>query len=312
MAAAIGLRIYQTTITKDGEIAPVKFISGDEGSDPHIFIHRYFTDPAVIISDSDAQRSWYVTELHYADQSKRNFYGVFSYGIYGFESTIVDTKTKAAVHERQVHEAEQIPLTFQVWAPENSNWAYLSFQSFQARSCVTVVQNAIARSFEKAHPGYRLRFQKLSPSDGRLKSLFDSNVKEVRLMKRRAPSDKTDAVSGRVKLDEANIQLVIQAPRNRILGTLSDIREKLTSKPTLDGGSVITFQGNDYEQAAAQVLVGRKRRLVGLVGYNNDAGVIDITNDVALGKGGHPTPKSVFDESNDILVNLHEILKKKR
>lgn len=73
MAAAIGLRIYQTTITKDGEIAPVKFISGDEASDPHVFIHRYFTDPAVIISDNDAQRSWYVTELHYADQSKRNF-----------------------------------------------------------------------------------------------------------------------------------------------------------------------------------------------------------------------------------------------
>ncbi len=312
MAAAIGLRIYQTTITKDGEIRPEKLVVGNEVADPHTFIHSYFTDPKIIVADSDVQRSWYVKEYHYADQSKRNLYGVFNYGIYGFESTIVDTKTKNPVHERQVHEAEQIPLTFQLWAPEDCDWAYLSFQSFQARSCVTVVQTAISRSFEKRNPGYRLRFHKLSPSDGQLKSIFDANVKEVRLTKRRVPTDRAETISGKIKLDEANIQLVIQAPRNRVLGTLTDIKERLTTKSTLDGGSVITFQGSDYEQAAAQVVVGRKRRLVGLIGYNNDAGVIDITNDVSIGKGGHPTPKSVFNESNDILLNLHQILKSKR
>jgi hypothetical protein len=132
------------------------------------------------------------------------------------------------------------------------------------------------------------------------------------LIKRRIPTDRADTLPGKVKLDEANIQLVIQAPRNRVLGSLNDIKERLTTKSTLDGGSVITFQGSDYEQAAAQVVVGRKRRLIGLIGYNNDAGVIDITNDVSIGKGGHPIPKSVFNESNDILLNLHQILKSKR
>jgi hypothetical protein len=63
MAAAIGLQIYQATITKDGETAPVKFVSGDEAADPHVFIHRYFTDPTAIIYRLTTWDSFTAAEL---------------------------------------------------------------------------------------------------------------------------------------------------------------------------------------------------------------------------------------------------------
>ena len=312
MPASIGLRIYRAFITKDGDTKGVEFSENSTTADPYVFIHKFLSNENLKVVNDLSQRNWHVKDITYASEDNRNFFGTIRYGIYGFESDLVDTKTSEVVHNRALHHAEVIPLSFHVWSPTDANWAYICMQSFQGRSCVTVVQEVISEEFTKANEGYRLRFVKISPSDGEAKALFDHQVREIRLSKKHTPTDRADVYAGKVHLSTAKYQLSIQAQRNGTLGRLGDVKEFFNTKKNLDGTGVIEFEGDQFDEVSAEVRVGRKTRIVGVIGYNNDAGVIDITNDVVFGDDGHPTCMSVYSESNSILIDIHSVLKLKQ
>lgn len=312
MPASIGLRVYRVFITKEADTTPISFEKDDVKCDPYVFIHNYLTDEKLKISNEEAQRSWHIEDITYSSADGRNYYGVMRYGIFGFESTLVDTKTAEVVHDRKQNHAEVIPLAFHVWSPVEDDWSYMTMQSFQGRSCVTVVQEAISEAFKKENPGYRLRFVKISPGDGEGKALHDKQVREVRLLKKSNPTDLSDVYSGKVKLSSAKYLVSIQAPRKKSLGSLKDVKDYFTGKKKLNDGSVIEYEGNEFEEVSAEVRVGKKTRVIGVFGYNNDAGVIDITSELKFDDSGHPNISSVYKESNEILIDIHSVLKLKK
>ncbi|MEN5299604.1 hypothetical protein ABE530_14770 [Brucella sp. TWI559] len=185
-------------------------------------------------------------------------------------------------------------------------------QSFQGRSCVTVVQEAVFEAFKQKHPGYTMRAVKVSPGDGEGKALHDNQVREVRLNKKSSPTDLSDVYSDKAKFSSAKFQLSIQAQRNGTLGSFKDIREYFKSKSKMNDGSVIEFDGNEFDKVSGEVRVGKNTRVIGVLGYNNDASVIDITSEIETGENGHPTPISVFKESDEILIDIHSVLKLKK
>lgn len=311
MAESVGLYIYKVFITEKNSNSLFKFRRDDELADPNVFVQNFFSDDSVIVSDTNAQRSWHITDLVYTDSSNRNFYGILRYGMYGYESTIVDMKTQEVRHHRKTDEADIIPLVFHFWAPEGFSWAYISLQSHGGRSCVGSVQKAISAKFEKSHPKHKIRFTNISPSNGDMSSIFDQKVKKIRLIKGRKKSDRSENYSDGIRLDEAKIEVSMIPPRGRDFGLLSFVRKQLGTRKT-DQGSVVLYDDQEFDQAVAEVQVGSSRRTVGIFGYSRDAGMIDITSDIKRWSGGHPVPEEVYKNSNDICVEIHKILSKKK
>lgn len=312
MPSSIGLRVYRVFITKEGDTTPSAFVKDSPIGDPYVFIHNYLTNENLKIANDITQRSWHIENVTYASNDARNYYGIVRYGMYGFESTLVDNETANVVHERKQNHSEVIPLVFHAWAPEDCEWAYLSMQSFQGRSCVTVVQEPIAAAFKVKHKGWVLRFVKISPGDGEAEAFYDKQVREVRLIKKSSPTDLTDVYTGKTKLSSAKHQLSITASRNNSLGTFGAIKGLFKSKQKSTGGCIIEYDGDEFDEVTAEVRLGKKTKIVGVYGYNNDVGVIDITNDILFDDGGHPTIDSVYNESNEILLDIHTVLKTKK
>ncbi len=97
----------------------------------------------------------------------------------------------------------------------------------------------------------------------------------------------------------------MSARRRRNLGDLTSLLKSVKS-----GGakSVITHDGIDFPEAVAEIRVGNRTRRVGVLGFNGDAGVIDVTDVIVRGSDGHPTFESLKKESDTILRDFYNTM----
>lgn len=234
-----------------------------------------------------------------------NSQGYVHYGTFGFESNFIDTKTKKHNYRRKTSDIEEIPLFYEFWFPKGSPFGFTAFQSFQGRSCITLVMNKIKEAFEKENTNHIINFKKLLPNDAKGSAYYSSPVRELRLIKRKASSDLADQYFENPSPESIDLQLVITARRRKSLGVLSSLLNSVKSSDR----SVITHDGIDFPEAVAEIRVGDRTRRVGVLGFNGDAGVIDITDVIARGSDGHPTFESLKKESYTILRDFYSVMK---
>jgi hypothetical protein len=304
MAFSIGLRVYQVTVHKENDRTPLLLTGDGSSTDANKFLAD-FVDANIDINDhEDLQRSWFFDKRSTA--AVNNIYGYLRYGTYGFESDLVDRKTKKSNYKRKVGDLEEIPLYFHFWMPAKQEFALAAFQSFQARSCVQVVINAATISFAKKHKGYRLSFRKLMPSDVKSSAMYSAPVKQLTLVKKQMPQNKEDRYLFDFQPDEVEFEISFKAKRRRTLGSLASLLDKSSG----NAAEALRFDGINFDQAKAEVTVGNKRRTVGVLGYSNDAGVIELSESVQYGADGHPSFASIKYETEQILKDFHSTLSK--
>ncbi|MGE7204888.1 hypothetical protein ACQKJZ_04315 [Sphingomonas sp. NPDC019816] len=180
MASAIGLRGYLITAHKKGERALLPFDSGELKVSPPQFFTNFVGAHNAPIQHAEKERSWYFEERE--EDGLGNSKGHTHYGTFGFESNFVDRKTKAKNYRRKVDDIEEIPLFYEFWYPEDKDFCFAAFQSFQGRSCIGLVMDQAQEEFSAANPGCILKYQKLLPSEG--SSLYGkAPVKRLRLIR---------------------------------------------------------------------------------------------------------------------------------
>ena len=299
MPAAIGMRVYMVTLHKRGAAAPVPFEDTGAGATVPDFIEVFKT--AHLASVQDADRSWYLEERETDGLGSSK--GYVHYGMSGFESRIIDSKTKKKKYERQVTDSEEVPLFYEFWyPPDKQDYVLVLFQSFQGRSCITMMCKTFREEFESSHPDYTVRFKKLISGDTNSGIFSSALVKRLTLIRRNASGDLATQYIGSTP-ESVDFQLSITSRPRKSLGSFADLL-KSVKKP--DG--VVIFDGISFEEAAADVRIGKRVRRVGVFGGNSEAGVIDITDDVVTGSNGHPSYKSLVGEANDILVEFHSVM----
>lgn len=305
MASAIGLRGYLITAHKKGDRALLPFNSKDLNIAPPQFFTNFVAGHAAVVQNAEKERSWYfeVRENDGVGNSK----GYTHYGTFGFESNFVDSKTKAKNYRRKIDDIEEIPLFYELWQPEKKNFCFAAFQSFQGRSCIGLVMDQAQEEFAALNPGYVLKYQKLLPSEG--SSLYGTApVKRLRLIKRNAPQDLTDRYLGKKVPDKVNFEVRLSTNRNKVLGSFGEITSALKKS---DAGLVL-HEGIEFTEAYADVKIGGKYRPVGVFGSDSNAGVIDITEDIARGSDGHPTYDSLTEQCDKILLDFFNVLNNKK
>ncbi len=302
MAFSIGLRVYQVTIHKENDRTPLLLTGDGAATDAHKFLSDFVGENVNANDHEDLQRSWFFETK--SESSINNIYGYLRYGTYGFESDLIDRKTKKSNYKRKVGDLEEIPLYFHFWTPGKQDFALAAFQSFQARSCVQVVIGAACATYAKKHKGYKLSFRKLMPGDVKSSALYSAPVKQLTLVKKQIPQNKEDRYLFDFKPEEVEFEISFKAKRRRTLGSLASLLDKSSS----NAAQALRFDGIQFDQAKAEVTVGNKRRTVGVLGYSNDAGVIELSESVQYGADGHPSFASIKYETEQILKDFHSTL----
>ena len=246
------------------------------------------------------ERSWYFEEKE-ADGSGKSR-GYVHYGTYGFASRMVDTVTQTTNYNRKVTDVEEVPLYYEFWTPDRGKHALVAFQSFQGRSCVSLVMSAMKAAFEAANPGFLLRYYKLLPNDRRGSLYGAAAVKRVHLIKRNASGDLASRVMNEPRA--VNMEIILSAHRKQSLGPLGEVTRAI--RENVEG--VVVYEGMAFDEVSADVKIGNRTLPVGIFGGDGNAGVIELTEVVTKGVDGHPTFDSMSEHTQNILVHFQSIL----
>lgn len=302
MASAIGIRVYRIAVHEKGDPALLPLDSERLTQSVPVFIKRFIAQHSSIQQNDSLERSWYFEEVN--EDAPGSSQGYVHYGTFGFESNFIDTKTKKHNYRRKTTDIEEIPLFFEIWCPPDSKFALVAFQSFQGRSCIHLVIKAMKDAFESKNKQFYFNVRKVMPNDARGSAFYSAPVKNLRLIRRKISSDFADRYFDNPSPDPIDVQVIMSARRKRDMGDLASLIGSLKSGPR----SVVTIDGIEFPEAVAEVRVGRGLRRVGVLGYNKDAGVIDLTDAVERGPDGHPTFDSLAAESDAILRDFYETM----
>ena len=229
-------------------------------------------------------------------------HGYVYYGTSGFESRLIDIRSREEKYKRQVGDLEEIPLYFKFWLPESASFFLFAFQSFGGRSCVLMVSEAMRNAFEKKYKSHTLRTKKLMPNGQAGSNIGKSSVKKLTMIKRSVPKDLADRYLNNHAPDEVEMEFSIKAKPRKSLGFYESIIQKSDEK----NNSILLYDGIKFDQAKADIQLGKRCRTVGVIGYDNDAGVIDLTDDVKIDSTGHPKLKEISEETDDIMLSLYK------
>ncbi len=253
-----------------------------------------------VVQNAEMERSWYFEEKK-ADGSGKSR-GYVHYGTYGFASRMVDTITQMTSYKRKVTDVEEVPLYYEFWSPDRGKYALAAFQSFQGRSCVSLVMSAMKEAFEAANPGYLLRYFKLLPNDRRGSLYEAAGVKRVHLIKRNASGDLANRVMNEPR--PVNMEIILSAQKKQSLGPLGEVTRAI--RENVEG--VIVYEGMKFDEVSADVKIGNRTLPVGIFGGDGNAGVIELTDVVDKGADGHPKFDSMAEHTQNILVHFQSIL----
>lgn len=301
MPASIGIRVYQVSAHKKNSRGSNPAEASELATDVPTFLANFITGNAAAIHNTELERSWYFEEKENDEGGSR---GYVHYGTFGFESNFVNSATKKTNYRRKVDDVEEIPLFYETWHPAGSSFGLLAFQSFQGRSCISLVFHHMAAAFEAANPAYILRYKKLLPNDVKGSLYSTAPVKRLRLIKRNASSDDASRYFPGTKPSMVDFEVSVSAKRKGTLGEFGAVTKGLHQ----NAAGVVVHDGIAFNEAIAEISVGGRLRRVGVFGSDTDAGVIDLTEAITLGADGHPTFASMKAESDVILTDFFNVL----
>lgn len=273
------------------------------GKDFNKFLADFVTGHSAVRQDPNNQRIWFFEKPRKAVDG--NLDGYIKYGVYGFESDLIDSTTKKHRYKRKVGDYEQIELYFQLWRPASARGALLALQSFQGRSCISYVNQALIEDFRKSYPGFTMKVRKLMPDNLKGSVFARSPVKAISLVTRHAHADLRRNYGTAEVPEELEVTVRLSARKKGSFGPFGSLDEAAMKKLRMP---VWLIGADNFEKATAEIDWRGKRRKVGVFGYNNEAGSVIVTEEVAFGPNGHPTFDSLRDQTDDLLGSFADAL----
>ena len=263
------------------------------GTNTGQFNLRQFIDNFVSFHETDAIEGADRTSRLSDTTSNEEFSsGLIRYGTTGIASNIIDPRTNEVQLRRQKEFVEEIPLYFSFYTPDGEDTWYVVSQSYGTRSCSSAFNRSFLTFFtdrsEKS-----LTIQKVMPIDG--SEMEYRNVQKITLVKRRVPSEAARNQVGNLA-KELKTSLSISIDGRGSLGMFGNIRDYVEQQEDV----ALVFDGIEYEEMQATVKVGGSYRKVGIIGPNNNAGVVDVSDQIVRDDDDFPTFSSIDAVSDQI------------
>lgn len=293
----IGLYVYQLCLYDTHNHQEVPLAANGIGSELNEFLPIFVRGKRTTLQNNNIERSWrLVPEV----DDGRSRHGIVRYGTYGYTSDIINPEDNEVLYNRNATDVEEIPLYYKFWVPENGNFGFAALQSFRERSCVVQVLGELAREFNQRYDHVRLTPRKVMPANDAV--YRNAPVKKLILSKKRVPKDRAEILRN-LPPEELNVELSFSVRRNGRFGVFADVAPQIRGA---HGGAAFVFDGIEFDEASAMVAIGQSYMKVGIVGPSNNAGVIDITDEVVLGLDQHPTLASVSEVTTRVIGDFRE------
>lgn len=293
----IGLYVYQLALRDAQNYQQVPLAREGLGSELNAFLPQFIGGKQAAIQNNNIERSW---RLVPEEDEGRSRHGIVRYGTYGFSSDIIDPNDNEVLYSRNSADVEEIPLYYKFWVPENGNFGFAALQSFRERSCVSQVLGELSSEFHQRYDYLRLDTRKIMPAADEV--YRDAQVKKLILSKKKVPKDRAEILRD-LPPEELNVELSFSVRRNGRFGTFPDVARQIRGAR---GGAAFVFDGIEFEDASALVSVGNSYLKVGIIGPSNNAGVIDVTDDVVLGEDQHPTLASISETTTRVIGDFRD------
>jgi hypothetical protein len=219
-------------------------------------------------------------------------YGLIKYGTTGIASDIIDPVHNVVQLRREKNFIEEIPLFFIFYMPEGEDTWYVASQSFGSRSCSTAFNRALF-DFFRERSNLILQVQKVMPIDGL--EMEPRPVQKLTLIRRRVDSEEFPNQLGHLAR-ELMVTMSISIDGRGALGLFSEIRDRLEGR----ADRALVYDGIEFDEAQATVKVGNSYRKVGLLGASNNAGVVDVSDQIERDDDDFPTFESIKNISLEI------------
>lgn len=294
---SIGLHIYSLKIRRKRKFEVIPLGENGEGatlSKAVPVLLKRFKSP--LDEETGRPRSWY-----FEDVRKDGFTssGTIRYGSSGYESEIVDGKTRSVRYKRSVTDLDVIPIYFRVWVPDDGEYGLLALQTFGQRSCVNRVQQALQDCFRAVTEDHMLDMNPVHPAS--MKSYMEGDVKTISLVKREYSTD--SAENAVVDPNEiVDLDVSFKAKPRSSLGKLSQVMKRIRKGDS--DQQELKYNDTYFDEASANVVVGGKTRKVVIVGLSKNAGKIDLSEDVLRMPNGHPKYVSIDHEVEQLFVDI--------
>ncbi|MEM5475316.1 hypothetical protein [Pacificibacter sp. AS14] len=293
---SVGLHVYSLKLrTKGKNHRIVPFGTSTEGEllrrAVELLINLH-TSPT--IEGSIIPRPWY-----FENKKTDGFstYGLIKYGSSGFESTIVDGKTRDVMYDKKATDLDVIPIYYHFWVPDSGDQAFLAIQTIGLRSCVNKVQDALSKSVRMLSDRHVVDQNPISLAD--TKTFGNAPVTTLSFVQREVSSDAASNAIFENQVFDVGYTLKSQPKEN--LGTFSQVKQKLFGRTSDDQ---IEINNDSYSEATASVKIGGKIRRVVILGVSKNSGKIDITEHVDCDLTGHPKFDSIHEETKNVLKDI--------
>jgi hypothetical protein len=225
-------------------------------------------------------------------------------GEYGYESDLLSAKTRKKRFRRGRDDAEMLPFHLEADLPHGSTTGLLVLQRFKTFG--------IRRAFEKTFTSWLstrrtavvIEINPLLSTEAAAEIAKQNGVKKIRLIRRAIPKDLADRVKfldGKEVLGSMEIVLKAHAGLFYRLKTAAIDAKK--GQTTLKGYDELLEQ-LDCDAIKVEVSTATGSRVLDFSNMMKLRTTYDISNEVRLGKDGHPELESIREISSDYLTEI--------
>jgi len=298
--AAYAVKIWNPS---DGDYEYLSNFDG-EGSDLLDFMREVLTAIKTKTLDEEAiQHALSVAKL---EEGERRLSGTIRTGAYGFESDLINRKTSKLSYKRTKDDAEMLPFYFQCDVPEGVEDGILILQRTATFGIRKVVHWVLDTAFSNKHPEFKLHLQPLVP-EAEVNKFIKGKVQKIHFIRKGIPADLADAYDKGHKAVPGTMELVVKARKGSNLPLNSFVNRVFKSKEV---GSILALGGGEkfsYENVKVQVKVGRATRTVNAAAPERIRSYFDITEQVTIGRDGHPEYNSLKEEAEKLSAELRAV-----
>ncbi|MEG3439075.1 hypothetical protein V0288_18260 [Pannus brasiliensis CCIBt3594] len=244
--------------------------------------------------DEERQSSMQVTQLQ-VDEKNRRIYGLVQSGSYGTTSEMIDITTQRSVYRRRPEDAEIMPFFFMLSFRKGANEVIFLiekvgnygvkdnligfFKKYVAEQKLTlhckqfIMRNVIEQIFERGIVK-TMRFIRYNVSTDIFDNTLDNGHQEIYLEKEIILKGKNLPISEKLRC------LIHEIP---YMGRPPEVRE------------LFALEEEEYDDLKIEVEIGGRQKTIDLNNLFRINSSIDITDEVIIEQGGHPSFESLYN-----------------
>lgn len=249
--------------------------------------------------DEAKQKMLRVADLKVKDRTLK---GTIVTGVYGHESEMFDIDVMEVTHVRQETEAELIPFYFLMSFPEDTNEGIIILQKFMTYGIRRILLDDFRKHLENKDSPFTVNINPLNYADIIKKYLTEGNLKKLRFVSKRLPSDLTNIYEGEPPTEkDGYMEVTINAKRNRSIPVASRFFDYLDGKAEM--GNILEIEDFEFDTIKCEVEINGRTRTIDLSRPTKIRSIHDITGKVKT-EAGHPIFSSIDYLATDLLNDL--------